>query len=107
MTRMSIPPCRQMQNMMDSPQFLQQMSTLLSDPRVMDQLASMDSTIGGLDPQMRQVFQSEQFRQMVFVEPHCESLSTILSHAWFQVEPRHTSNDAANVPPDDWGRIYP
>ena len=53
-----------MQNMMDSPQFVEQMSGLLSNPQLLEQVMSSNP---GLDPRMRQVFQSEGFRRMVYV----------------------------------------
>jgi ubiquilin len=51
--------------MLNSPEFLQQMSSVFSNPQVMDQIMAMNPQLGGLDPQMRQIFQSEQFRQMM------------------------------------------
>jgi ubiquilin len=53
--------------MLNSPEFLQQMSSVFSNPQVMDQIMAMNPQLGGLDPQMRQIFQSEQFRQMMWV----------------------------------------
>ena len=53
---------------MNSPQFLQQMSSVFSNPQIMDQIAAMNPQLGGLDPQMRQVFQSERFRQMMLAD---------------------------------------
>ena len=67
MMRMSIRVCYQLQNMMNSPQFLEQMSSVFSNPQIMDQIMAMNPQFGGLDPQMRQVFQSERFRQMMWV----------------------------------------
>ena len=54
-----------MQNMTNNPDFLQHMSSLFSNPQVIEQIAAMNPA--GLDPQMRQMFQSEQFRQMLCV----------------------------------------
>ncbi|KAF9646663.1 hypothetical protein BDM02DRAFT_2982101 [Thelephora ganbajun] len=64
-----------LQNMLNSPQFLQQMSSVFSNPQIMDQLMAMNPQFGGLDPQMRQVFQSERFRQMM---SNPETLRTML-----------------------------
>ena len=58
----------QMQNMLNSPQFLDQMAALLSNPQILDQLASTDPTFRGLDPNLREVFQSEHFRRMMCVQ---------------------------------------
>jgi len=55
----------QMQNMLNSPQFLEQMSSVFSNPQIMDQIMAMNPQLGGMDPQMRQMFQSERFRQMM------------------------------------------
>jgi len=54
-----------MQNMLNSPQFLEQMSSVFSNPQIMDQLMAMNPQLGGMDPQMRQMFQSDRFRQMM------------------------------------------
>jgi len=54
-----------MQNMLNSPQFLQQMSSVFSNPQIMDQIMAMNPQLGGMGPQMRQMFQSERFRQMM------------------------------------------
>ena len=56
----------QLQNMLNSPQFLQQMSSVFSNPQIMEQIMAMNPQLGGLDPQMRQMFQSERFRQMMW-----------------------------------------
>ena len=62
--------CSQLQNMLNSPQFLQQMSSVFSNPQIMDQLMAANPQLGGLDPQMRQMFQSERFRQMMWAAFH-------------------------------------
>ena len=74
-TWMSIRVCPQMQNMLNSPQFLEQMSSVFSNPQIMDQLMAMNPQLGGMDPQMRQMFQSERFRQMMCVGFH-------FPHSW-------------------------
>ncbi|KAG8931918.1 hypothetical protein FRC03_010397 [Tulasnella sp. 419] len=51
--------------MMDSPQFLQQMSNMMSNPAVMEQILAADPNLSALGPEFRQFFQSDQFRQMV------------------------------------------
>ena len=99
---MIIPACRQMQNMLNSPQFLQQMTSVFSNPQLMDQI---NSQMRGLDPHMRQMFQSERFRQMMYVEFRCPPSPGVLSYPHIQVESRYSSNDAANVQPDGGGRI--
>jgi len=53
------------QNMMQSPEFLQQMSAVMSNPAVLDQLIALNPHLAQMGPQIREVFQSEQFRQMV------------------------------------------
>ena len=35
----------------------------------MEQLMAMNPQLGGMDPQMRELFRSERFRQMMFVGP--------------------------------------
>ncbi|KAF8435801.1 hypothetical protein L210DRAFT_3484237 [Boletus edulis BED1] len=53
------------QNMMQSPEFLQQMSSLMSNPAILDQIIALNPQLASMGPQIRDVFQSEQFRQMV------------------------------------------
>lgn len=52
---------------MQSPEFLQQMSSLMSNPAILDQIIALNPQLASMGPQIREVFQSEQFRQMVFV----------------------------------------
>ncbi|KLO18227.1 hypothetical protein SCHPADRAFT_866858 [Schizopora paradoxa] len=54
-----------MQNMMQSPAFLEQMSRMMSDPAVMDQIIAANPQLGAMAPQMRAMMQSEQFRNML------------------------------------------
>ncbi|KAH9949407.1 hypothetical protein B0H21DRAFT_132613 [Amylocystis lapponica] len=54
-----------MQTMLNSPQFLQQMSSVMSNPAVLDQIIASNPQLAAMGPQVRQVFQSERFRQMM------------------------------------------
>lgn len=54
-----------MQGMFENPQFLQTMSASLSNPAVIDQIVAMNPQLAGMGPQLREVFQSERFRQMM------------------------------------------
>ncbi|GBE77193.1 Ubiquitin domain-containing protein [Sparassis crispa] len=54
-----------MQTMMNSPQFLQQMSSIMSNPAVLDQIIASNPQLAAMGPQVREVFQSERFRQMM------------------------------------------
>ncbi|KAL5514489.1 hypothetical protein ACEPAG_2578 [Sanghuangporus baumii] len=54
-----------MQGMLDNPAFLQQMSSMMSNPAVLDQIISMNPQLAAMGPQVRQIMQSEQFRQMI------------------------------------------
>lgn len=56
--------------MLNSPQFLEQMSSVFSNPQIMDQIMAMNPQVRGMDPQMRQMFQSDRFRQMMCVVFH-------------------------------------
>ena len=56
-----------MQGMWNNPAFLQQMSTLMSNPAIVDQIIASNPQLASMAPQVRQVFQSEQFRQMMYV----------------------------------------
>ncbi|KAF8678996.1 hypothetical protein AX14_004606 [Amanita brunnescens Koide BX004] len=53
------------QTMMSSPQFFQQMSTLLADPAVLDQVIASNPQLASLGPQVRAAFQNPQFREMI------------------------------------------
>jgi len=59
--------CLQLQTMMNSPQFLQQMSSVMSNPAVMDQIIASNPQLAAMGPQVREVFQSERFREMLYV----------------------------------------
>ncbi|KZT63630.1 hypothetical protein DAEQUDRAFT_733596 [Daedalea quercina L-15889] len=54
-----------MQGMLNNPAFLQQMSSVMSNPAVLDQIIASNPQLASMAPQVRQVFQSEQFRQMM------------------------------------------
>ena len=54
-----------MQGMLNNPAFLQQMSTLMSNPAVVDQIIASNPQLQAMGPQVRQMFQSEGFRQMM------------------------------------------
>jgi len=53
------------QTMMNSPQFLQQMSGLMSNPAIIDQIIAQNPQLAAMGPQIREVFQSERFRELV------------------------------------------
>ncbi|KAH7339094.1 hypothetical protein B0J17DRAFT_659812 [Rhizoctonia solani] len=54
-----------MQNMLASPQFMQQMSRMMSDPNLMDSIIAQSPHLANMDPNMRQTLQSPEFRQMM------------------------------------------
>lgn len=53
--------------MMNSPEFLQQMSGALSNPQILDQIMASNPQMAQMNPQMRQMMQSDRFRQMMYV----------------------------------------
>ena len=55
----------QMQSMLNSPEFLQQMSSVMSNPAVLDQIIAANPQLSAMGPQVREVFRSERFRQMM------------------------------------------
>jgi ubiquilin len=67
--------------MMNSPEFLQQMSSLMSNPAVLEQALALNPQYAAMGPQAREIFQSERFRQMMFVPclhfglPFCAKIS--------------------------------
>jgi len=54
-----------MTGMLNNPQFLQQMSSLMSNPALLDQLIASNPQLGAMGPQVREMMQSEQFRNIV------------------------------------------
>ena len=50
---------------MNSPEYMQQMSALMSNPAVVDQIIALNPQLQAMGPMMRQMMQSEQFRQMM------------------------------------------
>jgi hypothetical protein len=58
-----------MQSMMNNPQFLQQMSTMMSNPAIMDQVIAMNPQLQAVAPQVRAAFESPQFREIMYVYP--------------------------------------
>ncbi|KAI0776334.1 hypothetical protein BD413DRAFT_528502 [Trametes elegans] len=54
-----------MQSMLNSPQFLQQMSGVMSNPAVLDQIIASNPQLAAMGPQVREVFRSEHFRRMM------------------------------------------
>ena len=55
----------QMQSMLDSPGFLQQMSQMMSDPALLDQILASNPQFAALGPQAREIFNNEGFRRMM------------------------------------------
>jgi ubiquilin len=70
--------------MMNSPEFLQQMSSLMSNPAILEQALALNPQYASMAPQAREMFQSERFRQMMFASPTPTSLAMLISR---QVEP--------------------
>ncbi|KAN0136005.1 hypothetical protein V8E53_006166 [Lactarius tabidus] len=54
-----------LQSMMNSPEFLQQMSSLMSNPAIFEQALAQNPQLSAIGPQAREMFQSERFRQMM------------------------------------------
>jgi ubiquilin len=53
--------------MMNSPEFLQQMSSMMSNPAIFEQALALNPQLSSIGPQAREMFQSERFRQMMSV----------------------------------------
>ena len=68
----------QLQSMMNSPEFLQQMSTLMSNPAILEQALALNPQLASMAPQAREVFQSERFRQMMSVFPTSSYLAMLI-----------------------------
>ncbi|KAH9814407.1 hypothetical protein DFH28DRAFT_1082986 [Melampsora americana] len=52
-------------NMMDNPQVLQNITRMLEDPAVVDQMIASDPRLRSMGPQVREMMQSPFFRQMI------------------------------------------
>jgi len=87
-----------MQNLMESPQFLQQMASMMSNPALVDQLIASDPNLAGMAPQLRMMFANPQFQQMV---SNPESLRQMFQTA---AQMRAGGFDPANM---GMGGLYP
>jgi ubiquilin len=56
----------QMQSMLNSPQFMQQMSSLMNNPAIVDQVIASNPQLAAMGPRVREAFQDEGFRQMMY-----------------------------------------
>ncbi|KAI0348207.1 hypothetical protein BDW22DRAFT_1350375 [Trametopsis cervina] len=54
-----------MQGMLNNPRFVEQLSSVMSDPALLDQVIASNPHLAGMGPQVRQLFQSEGFRNMM------------------------------------------
>ena len=57
----------QMQGMLQNPDFLNQMSAIMSDPAIIEQVIASNPALAGMGPRVRELLQSEGFRQMMCV----------------------------------------
>jgi len=53
------------QGLLDSPQFFQQMSSVMSNPQVLEQVLASDPNLAPMAPQLRAMFNNPQFREML------------------------------------------
>jgi hypothetical protein len=58
-----------MQSMLNSPQFMQQMSSLMNNPAIVDQVIASNPQLAAMGPRVREAFQDEGFRQMMYFFP--------------------------------------
>jgi hypothetical protein len=91
----------QLQSMMNSPEFLQQMSTLMSNPAILEQALALNPQFSSMAPQAREVFQSERFRQMMSASPTSAYLAMLI---FKQVEPRDSTQYVTDGLDDAWCR---
>ncbi|KAF8330824.1 uncharacterized protein EI90DRAFT_3016653 [Cantharellus anzutake] len=54
-----------MQGLLDSPQFMQQMSSIMSNPQVVEQVLASDPSLAPMAPQLRAMFNNPRFREMI------------------------------------------
>lgn len=84
-----------MQTMMNSPQFLEQMGRMMSNPEILDQVIALNPQLAGMAPQMREMFSSEAFRQMMCVSSSSPSTPTILEGHTCDIPNAETLNHSA------------
>ncbi|KAF9445758.1 hypothetical protein P691DRAFT_709835, partial [Macrolepiota fuliginosa MF-IS2] len=72
-----------MTSMMNDPRVLQQMASAMSNPAVIDQIISMNPRLAAMAPQVRQIFQSEEFRRIM---SNPEQLQNFMRMATFMRE---------------------
>ena len=82
-----------MQGMMDSPQFTQQMSAMMSNPAILDQIIATDPNLRAMGPQIRQMMQSDQFRNLVSDPERMRSMFQMMNQM----------RAAGIVPPNPYG----
>jgi ubiquilin len=68
-----------LQTMMNSPQFLQQMTSLMSNPAILDQIIASNPQLAAMGPQVREVFQSERFRELMSNPEQLQSMFQLSS----------------------------
>jgi len=61
----ALPNEDEMERMMSNPTFQQSMNEMLRNPQMMDYLIEQSPQLRGMGPQVRQMMQSDQFRQML------------------------------------------
>jgi ubiquilin len=74
---------------MNSPEFLRQMSSLMSNPAILDQALALNPQYAAMGPQAREIFQSERFRQMMFAVPCIFSFLSMLTSRAGQTQRRY------------------
>ena len=68
----------QMQTMLNSPQFLQQMSALMSNPAIIDQIVASNPDLAAMGPRVREVLQSDGFRELLYDPDVLFSVCTLI-----------------------------
>ena len=73
-----------MANMLNSPEFMQQMSSVMSNPQVIDQIIQSNPQLQAMGPRVREIFQSEGFRQMLYALPNTSVCRTLIMDYQFE-----------------------
>ncbi|ETW86423.1 hypothetical protein HETIRDRAFT_406535 [Heterobasidion irregulare TC 32-1] len=82
-----------LQTMMSSPEFMQQMSSVMSNPAVVDQIIASNPQLASMGPQVREVLQSDRFREIMSNPEMLRSMLQMTS----------MMRDAGLAPPDMFG----
>ncbi|KAG0176505.1 hypothetical protein DFQ28_007215 [Apophysomyces sp. BC1034] len=81
-----------MNQMLQNPMFAQYMSSVLQDPAVLDSIIASNSQLSGMGPEVRNMMQSPEFRQMISNPDMIRQMATMASTFQGMQQPPQTTN---------------